>query len=275
MMSITGLHHVTLGTADAQRNFSYYTRTLGMRLAKKTVNFDDPATYHLYYTDAVASPGSAVTFFEWPGARRGAPGVGGTARISLVFGDGAGPTEIVHDPDGAEYALRGPRAAGYARLAEVLVWSADLDRAHEFYGELLGLHMSDVGVAERAWSAAPGAAPIVRAIYKDPAVTPRARMGAGQTHHFALAVADDDTQLRFQQRIAQAGLRVSPVMDRSYFHSIYTADPDGHIVEIATVPPGFTVDENLATLGTALKLPAWLEPHRREIESVLSPLPAD
>lgn len=272
-MSISGLHHVTLGTADARRNFDYYTATLGMRLAKKTVNFDDPSSYHLYYTDAAATPGSAVTFFEWRGARRGAPGLGGTARITLSFGDASGPIEIVHDPDGTEYALRGDRSAGYAALAELLIWSSDLDRAHAFYGDLLGLHRTESSVSECAWSATPHSAPIVRAVQKDPTRTPNARMGAGQTHHFAFAVADDTAQLQFRQRIAAAGLRVSPVMDRSYFHSIYTADPDGHIIELATVPPGFTIDEPLDSLGRQLKLPPWLESHRGRIEPTLTPLP--
>lgn len=273
-MTISGLHHVTLGTADAQRNFDYYTVALGMRLAKKTVNFDDPSSYHLYYTNATAASGSAITFFEWAGARRGAPGIGGTARITLTFGDGSGPSEIVHDPDGVEYALRGDRTTGYVALAEVLVWSSDLDRSHSFYGDVLGLHMTNISPTERAWSASPHSTPIVRAVWKDPARTPRASMGAGQTHHFAFAVADDAAQLRFQQHLSLAGLRVSPVMDRTYFHSIYTSDPDGHIVEIATVPPGFTVDESLASLGSSLQLPSWLEQHRAEIEQLLTPLPA-
>lgn len=272
-MAISGLHHVTLGTADARRNLAFHTGTLGMRLAKKTVNFDDPTSYHLYYTNAVATAGSAVTFFEWAGARRGAPGIGGVSRIALQYGDGSGGERIVHDPDGVEYVLRGDVQAGYTRLSEVVVWSSDLDAAQLFYGDLLGLHAADAGPDERTWSAAPAAAPIVRALRRDPRATPRARMGAGQTHHFAFAVADDAAQLAFQRRIAEAGLRVSPVMDRSYFHSIYTADPDGLIIEIATVPPGFTADEPLDSLGRELRLPPWLEPHRAEIAASLTPLP--
>jgi glyoxalase family protein len=271
-MSIIGLHHVTLGTADARRNFAFHTGPLGMRLAKKTVNFDDPSSYHLYYTDAAATAGSAVTFFEWAGARRGAPGIGGVSRIALQYGDGSGPERVMPDPDGVEYALRGDPASGYVRLSEIIIWSSDLDVSHSFYGDLLGLHAADVGPGERTWSATPAGAPIVRALRKDARSTPRARMGAGQTHHFAFAVADDPTQLAFQRRIAAAGLRISPVMDRSYFHSIYTADPDGLIIEIATVPPGFTVDEPLAALGTQLQLPPWLEPHRNNITVALTPL---
>ncbi|MCX6018827.1 MAG: VOC family protein, partial [Chloroflexi bacterium] len=132
---------------------------------------------------------------------------------------------------------------------------------------------AQVSLNERTWSATPNDAPIVRAISKDPRQTPRARMGAGQTHHFAFAVSDDATQQSFLNRLTHAGLRVSPVMDRSYFDSIYTSDPDGHIVESATVPPGFAIDEPIDSLGQALKLPAWLEAHRSEIEGVLTPLP--
>jgi glyoxalase family protein len=107
---------------------------------------------------------------------------------------------------------------------------------------------------------------------RQPGVEPRARMGAGQTHHFALAVPDEDTQLEWREKLMSAGMRVSPVMDRIYFKSIYTNDPDGHIVELATLGPGFVVDEEPSALGQALKLPPWLEGYRKDIEATLHPI---
>jgi glyoxalase family protein len=115
---------------------------------------------------------------------------------------------------------------------------------------------------------------LVSYVQRDPREMPRARYGVGQTHHFALAVPDADTQLEWREKIVRAGLRVSPVMDRIYFKSIYTNDPDGHIVELATLGPGFAVDEDAANLGSCLKLPPWLEKYRDEIEPTLQPITA-
>lgn len=162
--------------------------------------------------------------------------------------------------------------------------SSDLDRTAGFYEGLLGLQRvkmtanydaPDVSDAPHwYWSTTPDAQPgtLITYFRRDAKNTRRARMGAGQTHHFALAVKNDDAQLEWREKLVKAGLNVSPVMDRSYFHSIYTSDPDGHIVELATVNPGFTVDEPAAELGTTLKLPDWLEPHRAEVAADLHPL---
>ncbi|NJL95880.1 MAG: glyoxalase, partial [Anaerolineae bacterium] len=151
-MSIQGIHHITLVTADAQRNVDFYVGVLGLRFVKKTVNFDDPSSYHLYYGDHVGSPGSAVTFFEWPRAPRGFPGIGGT-------------------------------------------------------------------------------------------------------HHFALTVADYDGLLKWKRRLTDLGLAVDGPFDRHYFTSIYFRDPDGVIVEIATLGPGWAVDEAPDAIGTAFRAP--------------------
>ena len=162
----------------------------------------------------------------------------------------------------------------------------DIHRTDAFYSGLLGLkrvkqtnNFDDPSSQHWYWSASAGAAlgkpgTLITYFERNPRKETHARMGAGQTHHFALAVADDDTQLTWRERLLKAGLRVSPVMDRIYFKSIYTNDPDGHIVEIATIPPGFAMDESLSTMGQALMLPPWLESHRREIESSLTPVQA-
>ncbi len=271
MTAITGLHHITLVTRSAQPNRDFYTKTLGLRLVKKTVNFDDPSAYHLYYGDTNASPGTAITFFEWKHATPGSPGIGGTQHLSLCFGSGGASTRLI-DPDGVQIETLGePNAQDYAGMARITAISSDLARTEAFYSGVLGLHTHKISPTEWAWSAT-ATSPTVLHYLHAPRGTPRVRMGAGQTHHFALAVPDDATQLAFIKRIRAAGLRVTDVLDRSYFHSIYTNDPDGHIVEIATVPPGFTIDEPLEHLGEKLMLPAWLEPHRGEIEATLTPL---
>jgi len=351
-MTITGLHHITLVSSDAQRTTDFYTRILGMRLVKLTVNFDAPESYHLYFGNETGSPGSAITFFEWPTASRGYPGIGGTHHLALqVAGDTGllkwkrrltdlglpvtGPLDrhyfksiYFRDPDGVilEIATQGPgwavdedpgmlgqayrqpppemivRNRDEARIQtetwpepvpvitpdmalrfgmhHITAIGSDIQRTHAFFGDLLGMrrvkmtsNFDDPTSAHWYWGdqeGRPGS--IITYFERDPARERRTRMGAGQTHHFALAIPDEASQLEWREKLVQAGLSVSPVMDRIYFKSIYTRDPDGHIVELATAGPGFMVDEELAHLGTSLKLPPWLEPQREQIEPNLKPL---
>ena len=353
-MTVTGLHHITLVCTDAQRTVDFYTQVLGLRLVKKTVNFDDPGAYHLYFGDELGRPGSAVTFFEWPQAARGYPGIGGTHHFALTAADYPallqwkrrltdlnisveGPRDRVyfksiyfHDPDGAilEIATRGPgwtvdeepaalgeqfrqppaglvvgtrddarletdtwpeQEAGISpamRLSfgmhHITAISTDIQRTHAFFSDLLGMrrvkmtaNFDDPNSAHWYWGVGDGSPGTLLTYFeRQPVQERRARFGAGQTHHFALAVPDDATQLEWREKLLSAGLRVSPVMDRIYFKSIYTSDPDGHIVELATQGPGFSVDEDPGSLGTLLRLPPWLEPHRSEIEAVLQPISA-
>jgi glyoxalase family protein len=353
-MTIQGIHHITLVSADAQRTVDFYTRVLGQRLVKQTVNFDDPGSYHLYFGDAAGSPGSAITFFEWRGVPRGEPGVGGTHHFALTVADRdgllrwkrrltdlgvavTGPYDrhyftsiYFNDPDGAivEIATRGPgwtidepaAALGMERRdppAEMLVRNRDeeriraetwpepvpeitadmallrgmhhitaigssIERTDAFFGELLGMrrvkmtsNFDDPTSAHWYWGVDDGRpGTLITYFERDPARERRARMGAGQTHHYALAVPDEATQLEFRERLARAGLRVSPMMDRVYFKSIYTSDPDGHIVELATAGPGFAADEPVEELGGRVMLPPWLEPSRAAIVGRLTPLTA-
>lgn len=349
---ITGLHHITLVCADAQRTVDFYTGVLGLKFIKQTVNFDDPGSYHIYFGDEVGSPGTAVTFFEWRGAPKGHFGIGGTHHFALRVADYDGLLKwkrrltdfgisidgpfdrhyftsiYMRDPDGVivEIATDGPgwtvdeapEAIGTEfrappdemminnrdeeRIA-ALTWpdpvptidpamtlwrgmhhitaiGADIQRTDAFFGELLGMrrlkmtsNFDDPTSAHWYWGAGEGAPGTVLTYFeRDPRRTRRATMGAGQTHHFALAVPDDETQLMFREKLVQAGLRVSPVMERFYFKSIYTNDPDGHIVELATAGPGFTMDEDVETLGRRLQLPPWLEQHRATISANLRPL---
>ncbi len=351
-MTITGLHHITLVTANAQRNVDFYTGVLGLRLVKKTVNFDDPGSYHLYYGDQTGRPGTAITFFEWPTAPKGHPGVGGTHHVALQVADYDallkwkrrltdqglsvnGPLDrhyfkslYFRDPDGVilEIATRGPGWAideapeqlgtayrepppemmianrDEARIKaetwpepvptisadmalnggmhHITAISSNIQRTHAFYSELLEMRLlkktsnfDDPTSAHWYWGVGDGQpGTLISYFERDPHRSRRAQMGAGQTHHFALAVSDEATQLVWREKLIGAGLRVSPVMDRIYFKSIYTNDPDGHIVELATAGPGFMADEDVSRLGEGLQLPPWLEPHRNEIEAVLKPI---
>lgn len=349
-MTIQGLHHITIVCADAQRTIDFYTGVLGLRLVKQTVNFDAPNTYHLYFGDELGRPGSAVTFFEWPGAPKGHFGVGGTHHFALAVADMDGllrwkrrltdhgyavdgPLDrhyftsiYTADPDGTivEIATQGPGwtvdeaadALGMAFRAppeqmvvrnrdeqriRATTWpepvpeidaamalehgmhhitaiGSDIERTHAFFGELLGMrrvkmtsNFDDPTSAHWYWGVGDGRPGTLITYFERPNAR-RAQMGAGQTHHFALAVPDEESQLAWRETLLGAGLRVSPVMDRVYFKSIYTSDPDGHIVELATAGPGFTVDESPEELGTSLKLPPWLEQQRAAIAASLKPL---
>jgi glyoxalase family protein len=341
-MTIQGLHHITLVCADAQRTVNFYVQVLGLRFVKRTVNFDDRGSYHLYFGDEAGRPGTAITFFEWPGARKGQWGIGGTHHFALAVHDEAGLLKwkrrltdlglavdgplnrhycksiYFNDPDGAilEIATMGPGwamdeaalpvtaatwpepvptitadMALHQGMHHITAISSDLGRTHAFFGELLGLPRmktpalatsADTGVtsdfddpksAHWYWGVGDGRpGTLVTYFEHNPDKARRAQMGAGQTHHFALAVPDEATQLEWREKLVRAMLRVSPVRDRVYFKSIYTNDPDGHIVELATAGPGFAVDEPLAELGQSLRLPPWLASQRSEIESALRPL---
>lgn len=349
-MSILGIHHITIVCANAQRTVDFYTRVLGLRMIKKTVNFDDPGSYHLYFGDAMGTPGSAVTFFEWPNAPKGHWGVGGTHHFALGVNDEeglrkwkrrltdlgipvTGPLDrhyfksiYFSDPDGTiiEIATLGPGwtvdeapdliGTTYQAPPEQMMinnrdeeriqadtWpdpvpvitadmalmngihhitaiGTDINRTHEFFGGLLGMrrvkmtsNFDDPTSAHWYWGAGEGK-PGTLITYFERKTGRRMQMGAGQTHHVALAVANEAVQIDWRERLLKAGYRVSPVMDRVYFRSIYTNDPDGHIIELATLGPGFTADETVTTLGTTLKLPPWLEAYRESIEQTVTPL---
>jgi glyoxalase family protein len=351
-MNIQGLHHISIVCADAQRTVDFYTQVLGLRFIKKTVNFDDPGSYHLYFGDAIGHPGSVITFFEWPGAAKGHPGIGGTHHYALQVHDYDallkwkrrlvdlglsvdGPLDrhyfksiYFNDPDGTilEIATLGPgwtideapESIGTefrAPPAQMLVnnrdeariqaetWpepvpvitadmalshgmhhitaiGRDIQRTHAFFGDLLGLrrvkmtsNFDDPQSPHWYWGVGDGRpGTLITYFGRDPLKSPRRQMGAGQTHHYAFAVATEEEQLLWREKLLHAGLRVTPVLDRIYFKSIYTNDPDGHIVELATAGPGFAVDETEANLGKSLQLPPWLEENRDSLERKLKPI---
>jgi glyoxalase family protein len=241
-MQLTGLHHVTCVCSDAQRTLDFYRDRLGFTLVKKTVNFDDPHSYHLYFGDEVGSPGTLITFFEWPGAEVGRLGRGTLESIGLETPLVEEESQV-DDPDGLHLRLYPGEAP---RLRDVMViGNPDL---------YAGLFAED--------------APLQ---FAEP-VEEVALVGAGTTHHIAWRAKDDAEQQAWLERLAEVGLRPTPVQDRKYFRSVYFRMPDGILIEIATDEPGFLVDEPLATLGQGLSLPPWLEPERETLERELTPI---
>lgn len=306
---LTGLHHVTAVAGDPRRNVEFYTRVLGLRLIKRTVNFDDPSTYHLYYGDSVGTPGSVMTFFPWAGLRRGRPGNGQayatafsvpagslpfwTARLLAHGVSPAAPVtrfgdEVLAftDPDGLVLELVATPEAD-ARTAHIHPEIAATHGIRGFHGvtfavidaprtaailtDAMGYRVTQTAGGRTRYTVATGGPGSYVDLLVDPKL-PRGLPGAGTVHHIAFRTPDDATQAAARKILVDLDLHVSPVMDRNYFHSIYYREPEGVLFEIATDNPGFTVDEPLATLGHALKLPAQYESQRAEIEAHLPKL---
>lgn len=308
MTTPAGIHHVTAIASDPQSNLDFYAGLLGLRRVKLTVNFDDPSAYHLYYGDESGTPGSIVTFFYWPGlAARGQVGSGQMSRISfsatpgslewwaarlsesgvavesmerfgeatLRFADPDGiPLEIVAvEADGRtgwtggevprDYALRG------LHTAELSVATAE--PTEQVIARLMGFRLVRREGTRSRFEAGPGGSGRLIDLVAGEKV-PHGRSGAGTIHHVAWRIADSASELAMQDALGRAGLGVSDVRDRNYFRSIYYREPGGILFEIATDQPGFAVDEPIASLGTALKLPAQFENARRQIEALLPPL---
>ena len=308
---MSGLHHVTAIAGNALRNLDFYTRTLGLRLVKRTVNFDDPGTYHLYYGDESGHPGTVLTFFPWEQAVKGRLGVGETQQTAFRVPTGAlgywtqrfiekgvahetlekrfGESVLAFsDPDGMSLALVGVPAAenepGWSNgeipaehairgFYGVTLLLDDAARTGAILTDVLGLNEAGregAIVRYRAAGAGPGA---VVDIHRSEGQ--RGRQGRGSVHHIAFRAADDAEQAAMAQKlVTQHGVHPTDQRDRNYFRSIYFREPGGVLFEIATDIPGFAVDEPVASLGSALKLPPFLEPHRREIEKALPALEA-
>lgn len=241
-MQLAGLHHVTCVCSNAQQTLDFYRDGLGFSLVKKTVNFDDPHSYHLYFGDEAGSPGTLITFFEWPRADPGRLGRGTLESIGLETPLAEEESEV-EDPDGLRLRLY-PGAAPRVRDVSV-IGNPDL---------YVGLFNED--------------APLQFAEPMEEA----ALVGAGTTHHIAWRTKDDVHEEAWRARLAEVGLQPTPVQDRKYFRSIYFRMPDGILIEIATDEPGFAVDEPRESLGQALSLPPWLEPERETLERELTPI---
>lgn len=352
-LTTQGLHHVTMVSSNARRTLEFYRDLLGLGLVKRTVNFDDPSSYHLYFGDPTGTPGTLLTFFDWAGAPRGSWGIGGVHHVAMGVAteEGllrwkrrltdagvpvSGPFDrrwfhsiYFADPDGQilEIATKGPgytldepadalgeteivppeaNLAGHRDDAEIAArtWpepvpeitpemaldglhhisaiTQGVERASDFLQSALGLRLVKRTVNQDApdiphwfWAAYDGQTVAPHSAFTLFGFPPRGRVargGVGQTHHVAFRASSGEQQAAWRDHLLSLGVQVSEVMDRDYFRSIYFRAPDGLLLEIATDGPGFMVDEPRGSLGTELRLPAWLADRREEIEASLPPL---
>lgn len=300
-----GLHHVTAIAGDPRQTLDFYAGTLGLRLVKQTVNFDDPETYHFYFGERTGRPGSLLTFFPWAGARQGRPGAGevGTTALAvpegtlgawearlaarqafglrrgerfgepyLAFADPFGmQLELVERPADRGEAWPGsgvPADEQVRGVAGVRLVLGGVDATAALLQDTLGFGAPlQEGTTRRLHTTDGGFVDLVR----DPAAGV-ARLGAGSVHHVAWRAEDDPAQAAFRGALLGRSLGVTPVVDRSYFRSIYFREPGGVLFEVATDGPGFLTDEPEATLGTSLRLPPQYEGARQQIEAALPAL---
>jgi glyoxalase family protein len=306
---ILGLHHVTAIAGDPQTNVDFYVGVLGLRLIKKTVNFDDPSTYHLYYGDGVGSPGTVMTFFPWPGVRRGTLGSGQTSTTAFAVPEDSlefwrqrleeslvraedierfgVPGLAFADPEGLRLELLASVRPGDGRepwggssvpaehairgFDGVTLLHADSDATEHLLVETMGFRKAAIdGQRTRYESGDGGSGTFVDLLY-DPNASP-GRVAGGSVHHIAFRNADDDAQAEWQNHLFEAGYPTTEVKDRMYFHSIYFREPGGVLFELATDDPGFAADESVEKLGTELRLPPWFESARDRIERSLPDL---
>jgi glyoxalase family protein len=305
-VKLSGIHHITAIATDPQRNLDFYTRVLGLRFVKRTVNFDDPQTYHFYFGDRIGKPGTVITFFPWPGARRGIRGNGQVVAAAFAVPRAAidywksrfkdhrvfceetaprfGDTVLrLADPDGLMLEL-----VGSARLDDVdLGFESEVPQefaARGFHAPSLEVGKADA--TERLLIGTLGFEQIAQENHRrrfslnEKSTSAQidliersdgqfGHVAAGTVHHIAFRAATGEDQLHWREKIVDLGLIVTPVIDRQYFHSIYFREPGGILFEIATERPGFAVDEPVEHLGESLKLPAQYEPIRAELEASL------
>lgn len=307
MKGVSGIHHITAITGNPQANLDFYEGFLGQRLVKRTVNFDDPSSYHFYFGDAYGRPGTLLTFFFWPRLPAGVRGAGEVSRISYrigrdvidfwktrarkrgvecseeknAFGES---TLLLKDPDGMEIELS-PGADGQ----KIDVWDeSDVPAKSALRGfagarltvlnaeemrrtlELMGYTQRD-GSGEHLRFASDGDLARFLDLHEAPDLQ-MAQQGSGSVHHIAFRVPTDEAELALRARIEKTGLRPTHVIDRQYFHSVYFMTQGRVLFEIATDQPGFSIDEERSSLGEKLVLPPQYEPHRFDIERLLVPI---
>jgi glyoxalase family protein len=303
---IQGLHHITAIAGNAQRNYDFYTRILGLRMVKKTVNFDDPGTYHFYYGNEVGTPGTILTFFPWEGVQAGNAGTGMATEIgysvpqgSLDFwkerftqfnvkqgntGERFGELYLpFSDPDGLNLSLIVPKA-GDSRTAWTTGDVTEQTATKGFHSitltlksikgtvavltEIFGYKLLEQdGNRYRFVTDAIDNAAVVDIIEAPEEKV--GQSGGGTNHHVAFRVADESVLMQFREKIVSRGFNITPKIDRNYFYSLYFREPGGVLFEIATDNPGFATDETVEELGSHLKLPAQYETMRKQIEKVL------
>jgi len=309
MPDILGVHHVTAIAADPQTNIDFYAGVLGLRLVKLTVNYDDPTTYHLYYGDGQGHPGTIMTFFPWPGAIAGRIGTGqltvtsfavpenslgywknrlaehGTA-VEEARSDFEEELLFFTDPDGLQLEListsrakpdhlwhRGPIPVEFAirGFHHVTLSENGYERTASLLTDTLGFRRIQERGARFRYAAGTGLPGTMVDLVCAPEGRP-GRVAVGTVHHVAWRTPTDAQQVEWRQTVKDLLYNVTPIIDRTYFHSIYFREPGGVLFEIATDPPGFAVDEPANDLGSSLVLPRWLEDERPELERILPPV---
>jgi glyoxalase family protein len=305
---ILGIHHITAIAGNAQRNFDFYTRVLGLRLVKKTVNFDDPGTYHFYFGDEVGSPGTILTFFPWDRVKRGSVGTGMASEVAYSiakeashfwkkrfqennvpfsseanrFGDAV---LIFEDPDGLKLSLiESPNDSRIGWSTKEINQDVALKGFHSTSLMLRSVSetasvltrildytfVGKEGSRHRYQSSTVSTAAIIDLI--EAPGQPNAINAGGTIHHVAFRVKDEETLMKYRAKVSEYGLGITPKVDRNYFYSLYFREPGGVLFEIATDNPGFAIDELVDELGKNLKLPAQYETRRTEIEKILPKL---
>jgi len=306
---LLGLHHITAIAGYAKRNYEFYTRVLGLRLVKKTVNFDDPKTYHFYYGDRTGTPGTLLTFFPWEGIAPGKTGSGMATDIRYAVPAGSlefwsnrfkkynvkqeDVTEVFGeqllafvDPDGLKINLVVPKTTDNripwetadvnATVAakgfhSVVLTLKNIDATAGILTDVFGYHLLEQDKnSYRFITDAVENASIIDLL--ESTNEGRGINSAGTNHHVAFRVKDEETQMMYREKIASRGLSITGKIDRDYFYSLYFREPGGVLFEIATDNPGFTIDETLAELGSSLKLPKQYEASRMKIEKLLPKL---
>jgi glyoxalase family protein len=306
MSEILGIHHVTAIAGDPQRNIDFYAGVLGLRLVKLTVNYDDPTTYHLYYGDGQGHPGTIMTFFPWPGAISGRIGTGQLTVTSFVVPESSlgywkerltGRGTLVQearsefgerllfftDPDGLQLELvatphtnpdrvwnQGPVPMDFAvsGFHHVTLSENGYERTASLLTDTLGFKRVQGQGSRFRYAAGSGLPGTIVDLIRAPEGRP-GRVAVGTVHHVAWRTPTNEQQAEWRETIRDLQYNVTPIIDRTYFHSIYFREPGGVLFEIATDPPGFAVDEPAEKIGTSLVLPTWLESERRELQRVL------
>lgn len=307
---ILGIHHITAIAASAQANRNFYEGVLGLRFLKKTVNFDDPTTYHLYYGDYPGTPGSIITFFPWEGIPKGKRGRGEVTAVAysvppgslhywrkriasltpeepseIELGDApgirfidesGGTVELFESADTDRYQDPGSSFVDSEHAIRgfhhATISSLQPDRTADLLESTLGFRPLPELKNERVYVVGDGSPGTRLRLAEDDVSRNSARTGAGSVHHIALRVADQETHRAMREKLVSSGYQVSPVIDRNYFDAIYFREPGGVHFEISTDPPGFTADEQVDELGRSLKLPAMHEDKRSYIEERLPAL---
>ena len=306
-----GIHHVTAIASDPQRNVDFYTKVLGLRLVKQTVNFDAPNVWHLYYGDELGRPASIMTFFPWPGVAKGREGAGLTTATSFSIPPESmgfwqqrskelgieyeapisrGDAEVLtlFDYDGMRLELvatQGDQRSGWDGVGDipqehavrglhaVTLSEQSIDPTAGMLTNLLGMELGSESSSSAKFKMGPGGSGAMVDVVGG--VRDRGLQAGGTVHHVAFSAPDLPTMELWQQELLSRGVQVTQILDRQYFKSIYFREPGGVLFEIATDDPGFAIDEPLLELGRKLKLPPWLEPSREQISASLPSIRVD